>query len=365
MSIFEKIEIKNFRSISELELGNFKQFNAIVGKNDTGKTSVLEALYITINPGNPNLPVVANAHRGIDALDSIQFWLSLYKDYNVDKHIEVDSLVFKTHKINLKIKPKLTQTSIASENLTIDISNQSVSAEQKVQGLETQLTYDWNQNKPYKPSTSYKTEIAFSPNNPKNPVSTKVSENWKPIMNGVYLSISNTFGPDLAIRVGELITLKEEKELVKVLQELENRIKDINLYGASRVLVDIEGLPQRILINSLGEGIYRIANIITLIYRSRNGVVLIDELETGLDRNSQHKLMKAIFKAAIKYNVQIFFITHSIDLIDTFYEIATSEDNEENISLVRLEKDNERVTHPVYFDYKKIQFSRNQGWEIR
>lgn len=361
MSIFDRLIIKNFRGITKLELNNFKQFNAIVGKNDTGKTSVLEALYISINPGNPHLPFTANIHRGINTLDSIQFWISLFKDYNTDNPIEIDSLLFRTDALKLKITPLTTPASIVGEKLTIDLSSQTASPEETIQGLRTNFTYDRKGNKA---SNKHYTEIAFNLRNPNNPIFTKAPEDWKPVINGFYLSISNTFGPDLAARVGELITLKQEKELVGVLQELDDRIKDINLDGTSRVLVDIERLPQRILINSLGEGMYRIANIITLILRARNGVVLIDEIETGLDRNSQNKLMKAIFKAALKYNVQIFFTTHSIELIDTFYEVSTLEKNED-ISLIRLERDHERMIHPVYFNHEQIQFSRNQGWEIR
>jgi len=361
MAVFNKIRIKNFRGIKELELTKFKQFNIIVGNNETGKTSVLEALYISINPGNPNLPVTANIHRGIDTPDNFQFWVSLYKDYNTENLIELDSTLFKTQKIKLKISPITTPPVVTSDNIATDLSNQSASTEYIVQGLRSHFTYDSNNNH----AINQNTEIIFSLINPQKPFITKLPEKWKSIINGFYLSIQNTYGQDLATRVGELITLKQEKELVGILQELDSKIKDITLDAASRVVVDYEGLPHRILINSLGEGIYRVTNIITLIYRSRNGVVLIDEVETGLDRKSQIKLMKAIFSAALKYNVQLFFTTHSIELIDALYEVATLEKNEENITLIRLERDDNRMIRPIYFDYQQIQYSRNQGWEIR
>src|SRR6516165_2366964 len=227
MTIFNKIKIKRFRGIDELELNKFKQFNLIVGKNDTGKTSVLEALYISINPGNPNLPITTNVHRGIDTIENNnQFWISLFKDYNIDNLIELDLLLFTKQKLKINIKPKVVPSSIINEKLRLDISNGTTTTEQIIQGLRTSFNYESNNGT--QPINQH-TEIIFNPSNPQKPLDTKLPSGWKPILNGYYLSIQNTYGPDLASRVGELITLKQEKELVEVLQEFDKRIKDINL----------------------------------------------------------------------------------------------------------------------------------------
>jgi AAA15 family ATPase/GTPase len=70
MKIFDELTITDFRGISKINLGNFRQFNIIMGGNDTGKTSILEALYIAINPANPHMALTTNIQRGISVLSN-------------------------------------------------------------------------------------------------------------------------------------------------------------------------------------------------------------------------------------------------------------------------------------------------------
>jgi AAA15 family ATPase/GTPase len=57
---YSSIHIANFRSIAELKIENFKQVNIITGKNNCGKTTVLEALFQISGISNPQLPVAIN-----------------------------------------------------------------------------------------------------------------------------------------------------------------------------------------------------------------------------------------------------------------------------------------------------------------
>ncbi len=41
---FQQISIRNFRAIASLEIENIKQINLLTGRNNCGKTSVLEAI---------------------------------------------------------------------------------------------------------------------------------------------------------------------------------------------------------------------------------------------------------------------------------------------------------------------------------
>jgi AAA15 family ATPase/GTPase len=62
--MFKEIHIQNFRGIKDLKINDFKQVNLFVGANNSGKTSVLEALYISLNPNNADLLTVTNLQRG-------------------------------------------------------------------------------------------------------------------------------------------------------------------------------------------------------------------------------------------------------------------------------------------------------------
>ncbi|ECC0253693.1 AAA family ATPase, partial [Campylobacter jejuni] len=51
--MINSIEIKNFKGIKDLKLEDFSKINFFVGKANTGKTSILEALYAFLLK-NPN-----------------------------------------------------------------------------------------------------------------------------------------------------------------------------------------------------------------------------------------------------------------------------------------------------------------------
>ena len=61
--MFKSIAIKNFRGIENLKLQNLNQVNIFVGENGVGKTTLLDAIFIGINPNNAELVFRTNISR--------------------------------------------------------------------------------------------------------------------------------------------------------------------------------------------------------------------------------------------------------------------------------------------------------------
>src|SRR6266567_8177371 len=53
--VLKSLEIQNFRGFHHLQIERLGRVNLIVGENNVGKTSLLEALQLYANDGNPNL----------------------------------------------------------------------------------------------------------------------------------------------------------------------------------------------------------------------------------------------------------------------------------------------------------------------
>ncbi len=51
--LMESFEVENFRSLKHLKLEKLARVNLLVGKNNSGKTSVLEGLFVIANIRNP------------------------------------------------------------------------------------------------------------------------------------------------------------------------------------------------------------------------------------------------------------------------------------------------------------------------
>jgi integrase len=94
-----RIHINNFRSFSDVEIGPLKRINLIAGLNNSGKTGLLEAIFLVLAknglPGRPrsgkqaaNLPNLFRIFSP-QADPNQDFWPWLFRDRNEKKDIEI------------------------------------------------------------------------------------------------------------------------------------------------------------------------------------------------------------------------------------------------------------------------------------
>lgn len=75
-------------------------------------------------------------------------------------------------------------------------------------------------------------------------------------------------------------------------------------------------------LNSLGDGILRVLQLVLKVFPAKDGFLLIDEFENGLHFSVQEKVWALLFELAQKLNIQIFATTHSWDCIESFAKTA-------------------------------------------
>jgi hypothetical protein len=77
--MFQDVTVKNFRCFVGLQLAHLGRVNLIAGKNNTGKTALLEAVRLFCDPGNCGLPNEINKERGIEdplrSYEEVVSWL--------------------------------------------------------------------------------------------------------------------------------------------------------------------------------------------------------------------------------------------------------------------------------------------------
>ena len=78
--MIQKITIKNFKVFDFIEIEGFSRINVFVGANDSGKTSLLEAIFLSLSPNDPNLLFKTLFFRGFfaraDNIDSNKYKLN-------------------------------------------------------------------------------------------------------------------------------------------------------------------------------------------------------------------------------------------------------------------------------------------------
>ena len=113
----------------------------------------------------------------------------------------------------------------------------------------------------------------------------------------------------------------------------------------------------------MGEGMNRMFGIALALVNAKDGMLLIDEVDTGLHYSVLPDLWKLIFEVAHRLNVQVFATSHSWDCIQAFQQAAEANKDEEGV-LVRLENRKEGVG-AVTFDESELAIVTREQIEVR
>lgn len=95
--------------------------------------------------------------------------------------------------------------------------------------------------------------------------------------------------------------------------------------------VKMSDTPRPIPLNSLGDGMLRVLQLVLKVFSAKDGFLLIDEFENGLHFSVQEKVWGLLFEQAQKLNIQIFATTHSWDCIESFAKTAIARKDIEGV----------------------------------
>ncbi|MHC4737296.1 MAG: AAA family ATPase [Planctomycetota bacterium] len=351
--MFKSIKIKNLRAITELEICNLGRVNLFVGQNNCGKTTILEAIFFLVGQTNPKLPINVNIFRGLDFFSNT-CWFYFFNNMNIDLDIGIEAILYDTQEeqklvIHPVIQKQTTAIPVSSDIVSVEIQNGDSKPGFTPMGLE--LIYTNSQD----PSAKAISSI-FLKGNELIPEGIKQSS-----INGVFVGSSTRF--DWKVRFGSIQRKKRIDELILLLKEIDPYISDIRLNEVGILEAEV-GLSGLIPINLMGGGTASFLSIALAMLDMQDGIVLIDEIETGLHHSVQEKLWKAIFKWAQNLNVQVFATTHSNECIRVFSDSVDKTLFGSESKLFRIERKDEKF-RAVEYTQELLSESLESKWEIR
>ena len=334
--MIEELKINNFRSIKNLKIDKFENINIFLGKANTGKTSILEAIYIILSMDSRAIIRITNL-RSIALYNDI--FDSLFYDYNTDETIKF-SINVDNELVKLEIKPAII-------NSTVTFSEENIKDNIETSNNIYNLDFNYTRNeKNYTPNISIEKK-----NNNESKFSFNIMECAFFYRVELIADYSSSLYKNLKI-IFENNAKKEE--LKKYYQQFDNRIKDIR-FIENKIAVEIEGLHNAINIKAMGKGFQTYITIIASIVVG-NKYILIDEIENGIHFETMKILLKNIIDLSKEYNLQFFITTHSKEFIQTLNYIIEKDYSKSNIiSAFNLYYDKENNIDII--DYSQENFN--------
>ena len=178
---------------------------------------------------------------------------------------------------------------------------------------------------------------------------------------GIFVNPLTEF--DWKIRFDAIQQKKQIHELINAIKKIEPNLLDLRLNSIGLLIGDI-GLNNLIPVNLMGGGTARFLSIALAMLDSKNGIVLIDEIDNGLHYSVQQTIWKAVLAWSEQLNVQVFATTHSIECIKAFKSCIKSSLFSDMSKLYRLERDDNDF-RSIEFNTEDLTISIENDWEIR
>ena len=324
--MYTSFQIKNFRSFDNLKLDNLARVNLISGKNNVGKTALLEALFIYCGSYDLGLLLTVNNLRGIerfryDFSNSTQtIWDSFFNGFDNKNQIELTGnhksfnrhtmrirIVSEKHELDEIIRTVQPRKNETDGSVSYSRTSQAISLEHEDAAKNVSKYYMLLDRQGKLDSLSVPPALtpAF------------IFRIGRPVM------------ADDAEKYGNLIRLKQEKMVLNILRKVEPRLQRLEVFpvaGVSTIHGDI-GLSELVPLQLMGDGLNRLVSIIVNMGNLRDGVLLIDEVENGLHYSVLKEVWEGISEAADAFNVQVFATTHSFECIRAAHEAFAEADS--------------------------------------
>ncbi|WP_221064787.1 AAA family ATPase [Methylomagnum ishizawai] len=376
---FSKVGIDGFRGLRHLELDGLGRINILVGGNNSGKTSVLEALSILCQPYNPDEWLAMIRRRDFGGLDETRVQ-SLRWCFTEITGLEQDELASSWCELKCEgsfplRKLVVTYTEFTGEP-SPDEMRRAIGSQradnlifpETIRGAELVHIPDWLQTtgSTFHGQTTFldsieqptlrlweritPTRIGKSKSRPKLDVATLTPYSYQ-------------MGPLQAQFQSKLIFQKDSSTL-ELLRDFDADIEGIDLasFRGHRPTIYIKHRRLGIApLSIFGDAMRRSVLLAgTLLALQNGGVLLIDEVEAGIHVGALGRVFEWLVKAARTLNVQVFVTTHSLEALDAL--IAA--DKGDDIVTFHLRQTEER-TVGKRLDENLVRQLREQGYDPR
>jgi hypothetical protein len=349
----DNLGIDGYRGFSGFSAGPFGRVNLITGKNNAGKSSLLEAVRV----------FASGASQA--TLDSI-----------VLNREEADTY--------FKFAPDVPEPGFVStglfpysglftgfpdlENCKRPIVIANSIGYQESEALRIQLKWVAKEDSPVPGPAFPHLEIEFRGQARLLPILDRLQTRFSEQIDGhVFLDPAGSRSTLQQARWWDGIALfEEETKVIEALRIVAPDIEAVRVVGRPSGVRAAIARSRRhshpVPLKSFGDGVNRIFGITLSLARAKSSVLVIDEFENGLHHSILPEVWKVVFHMATALGVQVFATTHSWDCITSFQE--TANEHPEMGVLLRLSVRNGEIL-PTIFREDELRIAARDQIELR
>ena len=363
-AMITKATFKNFRGFRDLTLDGLRRINLIVGDNSSGKTALMEGLFLGSAP-SPQAALSLRQFRGyappqgpMSIPTFLALWEDLFLGFQIENEIEIALSGTETGGDTFRRVLRIGKAKDGT--ITVPFSPPAEAQVGTPNAAFTNISFEWRAQQGKQPETAATIVPQMTP------VGLLMGQAPGNIPSAI-LPARMGFAPDLAAEnFTDLVRNNKKKQFIDKMRELFPGLLDMDAgyeQGHGLLLAHVKGLDRAILASLFSDGFGRIAEILLLIAKVSGGFVLIDEIENGIFFKRYGNVLKAIDAFSREFATQIFLTTHSDGIRYALAENLMSDD--ENFSVIRCYREENGDTNARIVSGERAKYALESGIELR
>lgn len=377
MRHIDEFTIHSFRGLRDIKLEGLGQINLLVGENNSGKTSILEALSLFCDPlnwrkwsGTPSTREVGNS-ASLSVSERVTWLFPQSENYDDDSSSSAAPKIWLSAFGGFPVEEVVAHYEQFSE---------MVQARPLIRETERELFYEDR----YREVESVKVEVStlLSKALPSLfDTSRKLHETFMfpasryslpPGKSGVTTLPAQIINPSshrLSSTPSQLwtdvINAEAKEEAIQLLRFFDNSIQDVDIIigFAGRPTISVKHKElKRAPLSIFGDGLRRIFTLAAAIPRVRGGLLLVDELELAIHTKALEKSFAWLVKACVQNNIQLFATTHSLEAVDALLQAC---DETVDLATYRLLLNDGQISVTRFDKAYLTRLRQDLGVEIR
>ena len=298
--ILEELKIESFRGMAEVSLQGLPPVSLVVGANNAGKSSVLEAAALLLRPYDPAQWVQVARQRDLDMALVEGLW-SLFPSRTP---MQVDDGPKQTEPLRVAGLVNSSSRALAATGLA-SLNWDSEESGDLVLRVEARVNEGGSPQDPH--------EMVF-----RREVPAQYGKGITLYRSFTVTSATHRSTHQLVEHLSKAVDAGKKNLAVELLSLFDPEIQGLDISSSGgrdgvRVTHATRGVVD---LASFGDGMRRAAALALALVRAQGGLLLADEIEAGIHQRILPEVLSRLIQAAEAAEVQILATTHSLEAID-------------------------------------------------